>query len=162
MSGGWTTDQVGMIIGNNPPTKSILTNLGGTSGARISAFRTETGGSRVAICQYSNVNNPNGGDDVLIYDPYNTDWKKPLKELPMDKNPVSNVRGWRIPENILCLRIWFATVARFDTTNDAYKRQNVQSAKRRQIRRGDSRLQSTYMPSLHAANPWEETADIQK
>lgn len=159
MSGGWTTDQVGIIIGNNPPTKSILTNLGGTSGARISAFRTETGGSRVAICQYSNVNNPNGGDDVLIYDPYNTDWKKPLKELPMDKNPVSNVRGMAYAGKYLYACGYdFATVARFDTTNDAYTNDKTFN----QLNDGKYHAEAIaaykgyiYAVITHAANPWE-------
>ena len=158
MSGGYTTDQVGMIIGNNAPTTSILTNLGGTMGARINAFRTATGGSRVAICQYSNANNPNGGDDILIYDPYNTDWKKPIKELPQEKNPVSNVRGMAyFGKYLYACGYDFATVARFDTTGDKYTNDKTFN----QLNDGKYHAEAivaykgyVYVVVTHADNPW--------
>lgn len=158
MGSGWTTDQIGIIIGNNPPTKSILTNLGGTMGARISSFRTESGGSRVAICQYSVANNPNGGDVVWIYDPYNTDWKKPLKELPMDKNPVSNVRGMAFSGKYLYACGYdFATVARFDTTDDAYtndKTFNKVNDAKHHAEAIVAYKGYVYAVITHAADPW--------
>ena len=129
MSGGWTTDQIGIITGNSAPKQGLVTNLGATAGARVSSFRTENGGSRVAFCEYSVVNNPNGGDNILIWNPYNTDWKNPLKELPMDKNPVSNVRGMAFSGKYLYACGYdYATVARFDMTNDAYTNDKTYNA----------------------------------
>lgn len=158
MSGGYTTDQIGIIIGNNQPTKSIVTNIGGTMGARISSFRTETGGSRAAVCQYSIANNPNGGDVIWIYDPYNTDWKKPLKELTQDTNPVSNVRGMAYAGKYLYACGYdFATVARFDTTNDGYKNDKTFNL----LNDGKHHAEAivaykgfVYAVVTHAANPW--------
>lgn len=116
-SGGWTTDIMGTIFGGDGPVK-VVNNLGGTLGARISAFRTENGGARAAFCEYTAINAP---DAIKIYKPYDGTWT-PIKDFagPHD-NSVSNIREMaHIGKYLYAIGYDKATVGRFDTTNDAY------------------------------------------
>jgi len=86
-SNGYQNDRIGMIWGTNAPVKNVVTNLGGTMGSGVFPFKTASGSSRVAVSQYS------GAEDVIwIYNPYNTTWASPLKEIGSSGNPIYNIR----------------------------------------------------------------------
>ncbi len=115
-SNGYNNDRIGMILGKNVPQKDLVTNLGGQMGSNVFSFKTPGGAPRAAVSQYT------GGADVIwIYNPYDTNWKAPLKELGSNENPVWNVRAMSVSGNYLyAIGYDKSQVARFDIRENKY------------------------------------------
>jgi Synergist-CTERM protein sorting domain-containing protein len=114
---GYSPDGFGLIWGKGAPTGAVVSNLGGNSGAKMAAFKTPSGGVRLAVCQYTGSR-----DTIWIYNPYDPQgWKKPLKELGSAGNPIWNIRGMAAMGKYLYAAGYDqATVARYDVTDDKY------------------------------------------
>ena len=109
---GYGNDRFGMIKGTGAPVRDLVTNLGGANGSGVFAYRDPSGASRVAVSQYTY-----NKDIIWIYDPYNTDWKAPLKEIGRNTNPVYNIRKMTASGDYLyAIGYDYAQVARFDMT----------------------------------------------